>query len=116
MRRVKTMAVALVPLLAIGCRTAGEDTAGERTTRAAEVERVELRLDERYVDPAGGLEVRPLTIGVNRVRLAVRVDGIARTIDLNVGPLGRETFSPYTFELVSTSLEPSVTLLISRTR
>jgi hypothetical protein len=112
MRRVKAVAVALVALLAIGCRTAGEGT----PARPMEVERVELRLDERYVDPAGGLEVQPLRVGVNRVTLGVRVDGLARTIDLNVGPLGRETLSPYTFELVSTSLEPSVTLLISRTR
>jgi len=114
MRGLSTVAVALAALLAVGCRTAGEET--ETRARPSEVERVELRLDERYVDPAGGLEVRPLTIGVNRVTLAVRVDGLARTISLNIGPLGRETFSPYTFELVSTSLEPSVTLLISRTR
>jgi hypothetical protein len=109
MKRAGMMGVVIVVLLAIACQTTQQGTESP-----GETERVELRLDERYVDPSGGLEVQPVSIGVSRATLAVRVDGLTRTIELVAGPLGRETIAPYTFELVSTSLEPSVTILITR--
>lgn len=109
MKRVGMLGVVIVALLAVACRTTGEGT-----ETPGETDRVELRLDERYVDPSGGLEVQPISIGVNRATLAVRVDGLERTVELVSGPLGTETIAPYTFELVSTSLEPSATILITR--
>ena len=109
MKRVGMLGVVIVALIAFACRTTGGGTQSP-----GETDRVELRLDERYVDPSGGVEVQPVSIGVNRATLAVRVDGLTRTVELVAGPLGTETIAPYTFELVSTSLEPSVTILITR--
>jgi hypothetical protein len=109
MKRVGMLGVVIVALIAVACRTTGEGT-----QTPGETDRVKLRLDERYVDPSGGLEVQPVSIGVNRATLVARVDGLTRTVELVAGPLGRETIAPYTFELVSTSLEPSVTIAITR--
>ena len=88
----------------------------EAADGAVSTERVDLRLDERFVSPSEGLEVQPISIGVSRATIAVRVGGISRTLELGTGPLGSQSVAPYRFELVSTSLEPSVTLLISRMR
>ena len=96
------------------CRTTTTERRGATTGMPASADVIQLRLDERYVDPAGGLEIQPISIGVDRATLAIRVDGIARTLTLRSGPLGRQSFSPYTFELSGTSLEPSVTLLVTR--
>jgi hypothetical protein len=100
-------------VIVAACRTTTEGRRGA-TGMPASADVIQLRLDERYVDPAGGLEIQPISIGVDRATLAVRVDGIARTLTVRSGSIGRQRFSPYTFELSATSLEPSVTLLVTR--
>ena len=101
-------------LVVAGCVTA---TGGREGTRpVGETDRVEIRGNERYIDPTGGLEIQPILIEVNRATFAVRVEGIVRELELTTGPFGSETIPPYTFELVSTTMQPSATLLITRAR
>ena len=105
----------LAALFAAACMTTVGGT--ERDTMPPDTsERVEIRLGERYVDPGGGLEIQPTLIEVNRAVFVVRVNGIAREIALTTGSLGSETVPPYTFQLVSTSITPSATVLIERRR
>jgi hypothetical protein len=73
-------------------------------------------MGERYFDPAGGLEIQPLLIEVNRATFGVRVGGVTQEMTLTSGAFGTETIPPYTFELVSTTPQPSATLIITRIR
>lgn len=106
------MVVLTVIAVLAACMSTQERRATAGTAVSAET--ADLRLDERYIDPSGGLEVQPINIGVDSATLAVRVDGISRTIELRPGSLGRQTVAPYTFELIGTSMEPSVSILITR--
>ncbi len=89
---------------------------GPANRPVGETERVELRMSERYIDPTGGLEIQPIFIEVDRATLAVRVEGLVRTVELTTGPMGSETVPPYSFELVSTTMAPSATVLVTRIR
>lgn len=104
----------IVLIAALSACMATTERRSGTTGLPASADVIQLRLDERYVDPAGGLEIQPIAIGVDRATLAVRVDGIARTVTVRSGSIGRQRVSPYTFELTATSLEPSVTLLVTR--
>lgn len=112
------MRVAAVVLLlaALACTTTSSSRAP--ATAAVWSEEVDLRLDERFVDPGGGLAVQPLAIELSRAVLAVRVGGISETIELHTGsgPLSSRTILPYRIELQSTTIEPSVRLRLSRLR
>jgi hypothetical protein len=106
-------------LFLTACQTS-RTVSGNRMEAAADAawtERVDLRLDERFIADSRELEIQPVQIGVDSASLVVRVGGITQTIELqSSGPLSSQTVAPYRIELLSTSLEPSVTLQVSRLR
>jgi hypothetical protein len=116
---MRRFALFLIPLVLAACQTIST-VSGNRMEPAADAawtEQVDLRLDERFIADSRELEIQPIQIGVDQASFLVRVGGITQTIELqSSGPLSTRTVAPYRFELVSTSLEPSATVQISRLR
>ena len=110
----RAIPAAVAVLAMTACQTAG---AGQRT-EGAELwtEEVELRLDEMFVADGREIEVLPVRVEINRAVLQVRSGGITQRIELISGPLSSRRLGNYRIELISTTIQPSVNLRISRIR
>lgn len=112
--------VGIALALALACGTMRE-VGGERIETDADAvwtERVDLRLDERFLTVDRDIEVQPISIGVQEATLFVRISSLERNVTLRTsgGELSVEEFPPYRIRLISTSIEPSATVEISRLR
>jgi hypothetical protein len=116
---VKIALLTLVLAATVACQST-QTVSGERMETAGDdvwAEEVDIRLDERFIADSRQLEIQPRQIGVNQATFFVRVGGITQDVELHTsGPLSARSITPYRFELLSTSMEPSARLRISRLR